>query len=463
MAGRATTKKPSGAAAKRLTPANLEAMGAEKLSALLIELSESQPNLKRRLRMELAAEVGAADLAAEIDKRMLSIDASKARVSWRKRGDLIVDLHGLRRVIALRLGALDAGGAIARLLAFLDLSDGLALRVKDPKGELDAVFTAVAEDLAALARETPPSPTLAGPLAERLLRGRSVWAGWLAIALPALGEDFGKALQAALKLEMIARPAHRPSPSILRVVADAAGDPDAFIDTLPDALRTDPNTGAAIARRLLTAGRIDEALKALAVSDPRNRGGRFGLGRGDADAPALGLWQEVYIDALEADGQKDAAQAERWAAFEQTLSPDPLRAYLKRLSDFDDVVAADKALEIAARHRKFGTALEFLMDWPALPEASSMILDRRSEIEGDPQQLVEWSNRLEGRYALAALLLLRGALAEAARGRNLQDEAEAWLHDAEGLAARISDLKGAETHDAFLARLSARRGPAWRR
>lgn len=461
MAPRAS-KRPA-AASKRLTAANLEAMGPERLAALLLELSDSQPNLKRRLRMELAAEVGAADLAAEIDKRLLSLDASKARVSWRKRGEMIVDLHGLRRVIALRLGALDAPAAMARLLAFLDLSDGLSLRVKDPKGELDAVFTAAAEDLAGLAEATPAPLALAGPLADRLLRGRTVWAGWLAIALPALGAEFGKALQASLQVVMEARPAHRPAPQILRAVADAAGDADAFIDTVPANLRVDPSTGAAIAGRLLAAGRVDEALKALAVSDPRNKGGRFGLGRGDADVPGMSAWQEVYIDALDADGQVDAAQAERWAAFEQTLSPDPLRAYLKRLSDFDDVVAADRALEFAAAHRKFGVALDFLMEWPALPEASAMILTRRSEIEGEPEPLVAHANRLEGRYPLAALLLLRAALVAALRDKGLQDQAEAWLQDAESLASRIADLKGAESHDAFLAQLSARRASTWRR
>jgi hypothetical protein len=296
-----------------------------------------------------------------------------------------------------------------------------------------------------------------------VLRGRTAWAGWLAVALPALGPDFGKALQAALRLEMEARPAYRPAPQILRVVADAADDPDAFIETVPANLRVDPNTGAAIAGRLLAAGRVDEALKALAASDPRNKGGRFGLGRTEADAPAIGAWQAVHIDALEADGQAEAAQAERWAAFEQTLDPDPLRAYLKRLSDFDDVVAADKALDLAAAHRRFGAALDFLMAWPALPEASAMILARRGEIAGDPEELADWAGRLEGRYPLAALLLLRQALVGALGDKTLQDQAEVWLGDAEGLAARISDLQGADSHEGFLGRLSARRGSAWRR
>jgi len=74
------SKRPA-SAAKRLTQANLEALGAERLAALLLELGDSQPALKRRLRMELAAEVGAGDLALEVDRRIDALAASKARVT----------------------------------------------------------------------------------------------------------------------------------------------------------------------------------------------------------------------------------------------------------------------------------------------------------------------------------------------------------------------------------------------
>ncbi|MFZ4607625.1 MAG: DUF6880 family protein, partial [Caulobacter sp.] len=77
--------KKTPASARRLTAANLEALGAESLAALLLELSDSQPALKRRLRMELSAEVGAPALAEEIDKRLAMIAGSRAKVSWRKR------------------------------------------------------------------------------------------------------------------------------------------------------------------------------------------------------------------------------------------------------------------------------------------------------------------------------------------------------------------------------------------
>ena len=68
-------RKPP-ASAKRLTASNLEALGAEALAALLLELSDSQPALKRRLRMELSGEISAAALAEEIDKRLAMIAGS---------------------------------------------------------------------------------------------------------------------------------------------------------------------------------------------------------------------------------------------------------------------------------------------------------------------------------------------------------------------------------------------------
>ena len=165
-----TAKKPP-ASAKRLTASNLEALGAERLAALLLELSDSQPALKRRLRMELSAEIGAEALAEEIDKRLAMIAGSKAKISWRKRPEFILDLSVLRRMIAGKLADLDAGIAMRRLWTFLDLADGLSLRVKDPKGELDQVFAAAAEDMATLAPQAPADIALAGEVI-RLLAAR---------------------------------------------------------------------------------------------------------------------------------------------------------------------------------------------------------------------------------------------------------------------------------------------------
>lgn len=446
------------ASAKRLTTANLEALGADSLAALLLELSDSQPALKRRLRMELSAGLGAEALAEEIDKRLVMIAGSKAKISWRKRPELILDLNVVRRMIAGKLADLDAGIAMRRLWTFLDLADGLSLRVKDPKGEVDQVFVAAAEDMAELAPRAPADIALAGEVADMLFKGSSAWGERLGPALAGFGRPFAAAVLSELNARIVARPAFKPSARVIRAVADAAGDVDAFAETVPSSLRRDPGTAAAVGRRLLDAGRIEEALATLQAADPRNRA--RGLdGRTD---PAAEPWYPVWIEVLEKSGETNAAHEERWATFERTLSAAQLRRFLKALPDFDDVEALDRAFEVAARFRPFSDGLAFLMDWPALPEAAAMIVARRDEAAGDPVDLAEWAARLDARYPRAALILMRTAITLLWADARTRAEAEPLADEAEGLAARI-DLDGLESHEAFVLRLTARRSGGWRR
>ena len=134
----------------------------------------------------------------------------------------------------------------------------------------------------------------------------------------------------------------------------------------------------------MKAGRIAEAEQALAASDPDAEA----AGRAPAPASELGLlaWTDAWIDLLEAKGDRDAAQAARWAAFARDLAAAPLRAYLRRLADFDDVVATDRAIALAMDFRPFTRALAFLVDWPALPEAARLIRARAAEIDGRPSR-----------------------------------------------------------------------------
>ena len=125
-------KRPSGPK-KTLTAPNLAALGADRLAGLLMEVAGGDALWKRRLRMELAGEVGAADLALELDKRLTSLGDSRVRVSWRKRPELIRDLQSLRRMIVDRLAPLDARLAFDRMVSWFDLYPGLTARVTDPK------------------------------------------------------------------------------------------------------------------------------------------------------------------------------------------------------------------------------------------------------------------------------------------------------------------------------------------
>lgn len=455
-------KRPA-TAKKTLSAANLATLGAERLAELLIEVGSGDGGWKRRLRMELAAEVGAPDLAFEIDKRLTTLGAGRARVSWRKRPELLGDLRGLQRIIVDRLGALDAKLALDRLVTWFDLYPGLDARVKDPKGELALLFDAASGDLAALASAAgieAAAPVLGEALQTRL----SEWGAW--IGRGAAGLD--KGLAARLLADLTTG---RPRPTgrlalVVRKLADRAGDLDAWITALPDEEHRKPEVGAEIARRLAQAGRAEQARAALEASRPAPpEAGRWGRPRDATPPQPPEVWLTAEIAVLDAEGRAEDAGAARWMMFERTLAEAPLREEIARLPDFEDVIAIDRAHAYAAAFADATRGLAFLMAWPAYREAAAMVVARSGEIRGSTDDVPLWAARLEGRYPVAALLLVRArakALVRLAGG--LTDEVESLIAEALVLAATSAD-GDVPDHATFRAELEALVGPqrrGWR-
>lgn len=128
--------------------------------------------------MELAAEINAADLAFELDKRLTTLATSRARISCRKRPALLADVNALRAIILDRLAPLDVKLALDRTVAWFDLYPSLSARVSDAKGELPLLFDAAAADLAVLASRAGPdvaAPVLSQALSTRLYQ----WTSWV--------------------------------------------------------------------------------------------------------------------------------------------------------------------------------------------------------------------------------------------------------------------------------------------
>ena len=65
-------------ASKTVTLHNLAALGAERLAAILVDLAETDAEVKRRLRLELAAQVGGDSFAAEIGKRITALRKARS-------------------------------------------------------------------------------------------------------------------------------------------------------------------------------------------------------------------------------------------------------------------------------------------------------------------------------------------------------------------------------------------------
>ena len=450
--------KPS----KVLNESNLALLGADRLVQILLEVAEGQPVIKRRLRMELAAQIGPDTLAAEIEKSLESMKAARGRINWRKLKGFLQDLGLLRAMITGPLAQADMAEAVRLLLRFLTLERGVLARVKDTKGQVADVFADALADLAQMASGLTVRPSGLADASMTALDdlGATAMAAMAQSLAPAL--DAGEVAQLRASIETRMAPQRRVNAgwrAALQALLDAQGDAVAYAATYSASEAVLPPIGARIAQRLIKAGLLDAAAEALARSDPSDAdpGRAPATPTPSAVDPGLAAWQGVQIDLLEARGEVQAAQDARWRAFERGLSADQLRAYLRRLSGFDDVVATDRALEYAATFKPFTTALAFLVSWPALPEAAYLVLSRASEIDGaDIETLEPAARALEGRYPLAATLLLRAMVHDVARfGRTERvGLARGWLTEAASLATQMADFDEHEDHAAFELRVS---------
>ena len=444
---------------KSVSAPNLALLGADALSELLMDLAEAQPSLKRRLRLELAEAVGADDFAGELGKRLATIETGKSRVHWRKHKEFVRDLGLQRTMIADRLAVLSAPAAFELLWRLLEMADRVLARANDRDGDVSAVFIQTVTDIGRLAPLAKANPeVLAGQVFEALESDPAGLGEAIVTAtLPALGAagqaKLGELIRAGIARTRKATVRDRRA---LQRLADAGGDIEGFIALFTDKERAQPLAGAEIARRLIGAGRVDEAVEALmAAVPPAKVPGRpvYGIDTAGLDRQ---VWEDVYIEAMEAWGRPEEAQALRWNAFERDLSADRLRAFLKRLSGFDDVTAEDKAIAHAVAFEPAGEALRFLIDWPALNEAAALVLARWRLIDVRDVEEIERAVRvLEGRHPLAATLLLRAMVEDIVRHRRSDryKQAGTYLLEAASLAPMVADFGAVEGHDAFAARM----------
>jgi len=449
---------------------NLVRLGVERLATILLELANEQPAIKRRLRVELAGEAGGDIVAAEMNKRITALRSARSFIDWQKRPDFVRDLDLTRTTIAEKIAQTRPDLALDLMWRFMALAAPVMNRVDDSSGTVGGVFRAACEDLGALAAKARPDPHA---LAEQVFavvmkNDYGEFDRLIPAVFPALGKAGITALKARLRTAMPARTTSDRYDGraaavrrALQDLADGERDVDAYMALVPKEDRKRPAEAAGIGRRLLDAGRADEAVAILEAAPPKKRTGRsdlddlmgFGWDGPDAD------WESVYLDALDATGHAEDAQRLRWAAFEERLSVDRLRAYLKALPDFDDVLAEDRAMEHALGFRDFSTALDFFHTWPAHRQAAHLVLDRHGEINGNLYYLIDQVARwLEGTHPLAATLLRRAMVEDTLDGAKSKRDRHAARHLAEcqSLASLISDYGQFETHDAFVARLRVR-------
>src|SRR3954470_3564413 len=267
------------ASRKTVTLDNLTALGAERLAAILTDLAESDAEVKRRLRLELAAQSGGDTIAAEIGKHITALRSARSFIDWQKRRDFVKDLDLQRAMIVDRVAQSRPDLALDLMWRFMDLAEPVLNRVDDSNGSVGDVFRAACEDLGAIAVKAKPDPV---SLADRvfaavLANDYGVFDGLVRIMLPALGDAGAAHLKDRLTRALADRPKKAGERdyqalvlrSALQALADGQGDVDAYIALVPPEERRMPHQGTEIGRRLLAAGRATEALAMLEQARPR--------------------------------------------------------------------------------------------------------------------------------------------------------------------------------------------------
>lgn len=465
-----------------LNAKNLEALGPERLAALLIEITTGNALAKRRLRMELAGAQSSGELGKEVRKRLAAIGRARSFVDWHGVKSLAADLEAQRAAIVGSIARDDPHGALDLLWRLMALASPVFARCDDSNGVISPIFHQACEDLGAVAVLANAAPiALAGQAFDALVANDYGQSDGLISALAkALGPE-GLVRLKQLMTDLSNRPVEQPAAKnrvkigygssgpiyedeiaessrvstvtlALREIADAQGDVDAFIAQYDADTRTVSKIAAEIARRLLAAGRVNEAWTAIEAATPRKSRGW--------DWPDFD-WEDTRIEVLEALGSADEAQAARWRCFERSLSARHLRDYLRRLVDFKDVEAAEKALDYAKNSKNLIGAIHFLVSWPELNRAAALVVQRANELDGDQYEILNpAADALAAKYPLAAMLVLR-AMINFSLTKNRTSRfkhAARHLRDCESLGSAVTGFGTYERHDAYVARLRLEHG-----
>ncbi len=466
------------ASKKTLNVKNLEFLGAARLAELLMEISEGDAFAKRRLRLEIAGTQSVEDVAHEIRKRLNTIKRARSFIDWEKIRTFSKDLEAQRLAIIEQVGKKEPELALELLWQFMEISNFVFERSDDSNGIISNIFHEACDDIGKLAEVTKPeAKALADRVFDSLSKNSYGQYDYLIETLaPALGKkglEHLKSCMIGLSNTPIEKPPKnerkvigwgsggevyedeiegRQRESTVRMallqIADAQGDVDSFIAQYDEKTRKVPQIATEIAQRLLAAERAAEALAVIDAAEHR---------RGWIPCE----WKQIRLDVLDSLERKGEAQKFRWACFESDLDSSHLKDYLKALPDFEDFEAEEKALDYAHSFSNAHEALRFLVSWPSLERAASLVITQADKIDGNFYELLSpAADALEAKHPLAATLVRRAMIDFSLDNQRSTRYRHAARHllECESLAASIRDFGSFETHDDYKSRLKEKHG-----
>lgn len=461
----------------------LSALGADKLARLVIDEAGQNAAFRKVVSAALASAKGPEAIAKIVDRRLSALERARSFIEWDKAKAFEKDLSATVKVAAEELGNAAPDMAIDRLLRFIATHEHVFDRVDDSNGRIQDIYYEAIQVVGDLVTRLEKDAVAQLPARIMSSLGRSTHGYLLDVTeavvpkLPAevlanWDDDLARAQKGKPKgsdeegdwVRMELASQYR---SVRQVIASARGDIDGLL-ALEATKPTHMQDTIGMAQRLLDADRLQEALtwirKERRPSFAYMRAADLadGLSPSDPMSPVHARLEARILDAL---GDREAAQALRWASFEATLQAPLLRDYVAALDDFEEFDALDRAFAHAlnARHRHL--ALDFLLEWPKLDVAARLVIDNHAQWNGRQYGLlVPAAEMLEADHPLAATVLYRACLDEILAQARSKAYGHGGRHLAklDRLAARIDNeaftSAGIETHDEYRERLRKQHG-----
>lgn len=402
------------ASKSELSTDKLKELGLDKLAALVVEEAQANAAFRKRLSAALAGMKGPEAVAKLVERRLAALEKAQSVIDWHRIKDFEKDISATLATILGEVGAAAPSIAMDLLLRFIATQDAVVGRLVS-SNRIETLYSEAAAALGPLAGRLAPADIDALPGKLMTATGQNPWTLTMAAEglLPHLSSATLVNLDSLLA-QKVRDAGHDYRAGgyrkLRQLLADHCGDVDKWI-----ALETEKpehmRDGLAIAEILLAAGRAKEALAWVERDKPTHVGYAHAIDMADGVIQRDHKFRRrtgVKAAILEALGEKEAAQALRWATFEQTLDVEVLRVYIGKLDDFEEFEALDKAFAHALASKARYRALAFLCEWPHLGHAAKLVLGSNAHWDGQHYEVIApAADRLREEQPLAASILYR--------------------------------------------------------
>ncbi len=370
----------------------LSELGVEKLAQMVFEEIERNAALKKVAKAAIAGLKGPEAVAKLIDRRLSALEKAKSQIGWEKEKAFSEDLRATVATMANELGQASAIMAVERLIRFIATSNSVYQRVDDSYGRLQNIYADAVEALGDLIAKVAPHDAMKLPTAIDAALMFSQY-GHLSDVIEVVAKHLPEAelvlwqsrladLQKQQENQVRSDRDYERNSMIRQlqnarqILAGACGDIDGLI-AIEEAKLPQSQDVLGIAEKLLLADRPAEALEWVRREKPGGLRYLSLANLADGEMPRLALSEtRTLLEAriLDALGEQEAALKLLWSSFEASLSPKLLRIYIKKLPDFEDFDALDKAFAHVGHAKSIYQALQFFLEWPKLDLAGDLVL-----------------------------------------------------------------------------------------